>query len=194
MTDEWDHRPSLHGKHVHLEPLGPEHADGLHEAGRDPDIWTWLSLHRPPEPADTRRMVDEILAAPDRISWAQIDAATGKVAGTTSYYELDRKHRGLAIGHTWIGTPWQRTPLNTEAKLLLLRRAFEDLSANRVTWHTDSRNERSRRAIERLGARHEGILRAHRIRKDGTLRDTAVYSVVAAEWPAVREGLAARLD
>lgn len=194
MSDEWNERPVLTGRHVRLEPLSEQHAAGLHEAGRDPAIWTWLSVRQPTDLAGTRRFVAAALDMPGRLAFAQLDAVTGEVAGTTSYYELDPKHRGLCIGHTWIGARWQRTALNTEAKLLLLTRAFEVLGAHRVGWHTDLRNERSQRAIERLGARREGVLRAHRVRPDGTLRDTVVYSVTAPEWPAVRDGLAERLS
>nr|WP_240519398.1 GNAT family protein [Amycolatopsis antarctica] len=183
----------LSGRHVRLEPLGPEHAGGLLAAGGDPAVWTWLSMYPPADLAATEAMIDRALAEDDRLAWAQIDLASGAVAGTTSYYEIDPRHRGLAIGHTWIGAPWQRGPVNTEAKILLLRRAFDALGAARVAWHTDIRNERSQRAIERLGAVREGVLRAHRIRKDGSLRDTVSYSMTAGEWPAAEAALTARL-
>jgi RimJ/RimL family protein N-acetyltransferase len=185
----WFDRPTLIGEHVRLEPLSLDHVEGLHEAGKDPDIWTWLGSHQPKDLDDTRAYVEQALDDPGRLPWAQIDPRTGDVAGTTSYYEVDPEHRGLYIGHTWIGTRWQRTELNTNAKVLLLRRAFDDLGAHRVGWHTDLRNERSQRAIERLGATREGVLRAHRVRPDGTLRDTVVYSVTAAEWPAIEARL-----
>ncbi|UQS27680.1 GNAT family N-acetyltransferase [Amycolatopsis thermalba] len=189
----WHDRPALHGKHVHLEPLGPEHAEGLHEAGRDPEVWRWLSLRQPVTLDATKAMIDDILAEPGRLAWAQVDATTGRVAGTTSYYEIVPRHRALAIGYTWIGRPWQRTALNTEAKLLLLERAFNVLGAQRVTWHTDHRNEQSQRAIERLGASREGVLRAHRIRPDGSRRDTVVYSLLAEEWPTTQRKLLDRV-
>jgi RimJ/RimL family protein N-acetyltransferase len=118
---------------------------------------------------------------------------TGEVTGTTSYYEIDPHNRILSIGHTWIGRGWHRTALNTEAKLLLLRRAFDILSANSVSGEADIRNERSQRAIERLGAKREGVLRAHRIRPDGTLRDTVVYSLTAVEWHGASERVLERL-
>ncbi|RZS41274.1 RimJ/RimL family protein N-acetyltransferase [Herbihabitans rhizosphaerae] len=192
MDARWDQSPTLTGTHVRLEPLTIAHAPGLHEAGKDPDIWTWLSGWQPADLAATERMIAGALATPGRLAMAQLDARTGEVAGTTSYHDVDAKHRSLCIGSTWIGAPWQRTALNTEAKLLLLRNAFEALGANRVAWHTDIRNERSQRAIERLGARREGVLRAHKIRKDGTPRDTVVYSLIAPEWPNARERLSAR--
>ncbi|WP_216213632.1 GNAT family N-acetyltransferase [Amycolatopsis aidingensis] len=192
MSEEWHRHPTLTGDRVRLEPLGTRHAEGLYRAGRDPGIWTWLASRQPASLADTRAQIEHILAQPDRLAWAQLDTRTGRVAGTTSYYRIDPVDRNLLIGHTWIGPPWQRTPLNTEAKLLLLRRAFEVLGAVRVAWETDIRNERSQRAIERLGATREGVLRAHRIRTDGSLRDTVIYSVTAAEWPAVRDQLLSR--
>ncbi|GGP36220.1 GNAT family N-acetyltransferase [Saccharothrix coeruleofusca] len=185
----WYDRPVLTGPPVRLEPLTLRHTEGLLAAGKDPDTWTWLSTRQPTDLPAMRRYVEAALADPARLSWAQVDPATGEVAGTTSYYEIDTKHRGLWIGHTWIGTRWQRTGLNTGAKLLLMTRAFEELGALRVGWHTDVRNQRSQRAIERLGAVREGVLRHHRIRPDGTLRDTVVYSVTAEEWPAVKTRL-----
>jgi len=193
VTEEWNQQPPLRGKHVHLETLAAEHSEGLFKAGSDPAIWTWLSNHQPVDVDGMRAFVARALADPDRLSWVQLDAHTGEVAGTTSYYQRNAQHRILSIGHTWIGKPWRRTALNTESKLLLLRRAFGTLNAGRVSWETDIKNERSQRAIERLGARREGVLRAHRIRPDGSVRDTVVYSVTAAEWPGVARGLEARL-
>ncbi|SFB09683.1 Protein N-acetyltransferase, RimJ/RimL family [Amycolatopsis marina] len=194
VSQNWKLHPTLSGKHVRLEPLSLAHVDGLHDAGRDPEVWTWLSQHQPADVSGTRGQVQAILDQPDRRAWAQIDATTGRVAGTTSYYQLNSHHRNLLIGHTWIGTPWQRTRLNTEAKLLLLEYAFDRLDAVRVGWETDIGNRRSQRAIERLGAVREGVSRAHRIRKDGSLRDTVTYAVTAAEWPAVRDRLTERLQ
>jgi N-acetyltransferase len=192
VTD-WNDHPTLSGDHVRLEPLTVAHAEGLFKAGSDPAVWTWLSSRMPSDVDGMRALVEKNLSDPDRLAWAQIDARTGEVAGTTSYYQRNEQHRILAIGHTWIGKPWQRTRLNTESKLLLLRRAFDDLGVNRVAWETDIRNEQSQRAIARLGAQREGVLRAHRVRPDGTLRDTVVYSVTAAEWRSVETGLVTRL-
>ncbi|WP_433175078.1 GNAT family N-acetyltransferase [Actinoallomurus sp. CA-150999] len=196
MNSAWFERPVLDGRHVRLEPLGPEHAEGLFEAGKDPEVWRWLNVRQPADLDEARRMVENDLAQVargTRLPWVQIDAATGEVAGTTSYYEIEPAHRGLCIGHTWIGARWQRTALNTEAKLLLLERAFNVLGAGRVGWHTHHRNERSQRAIERLGAQREGVLRSHRILPDGSVRDTVCYSMIPAEWPAARDRLRARL-
>jgi RimJ/RimL family protein N-acetyltransferase len=193
VTDAWKHRPTLSGEHVLLEPLAPEHAEGLYEAGSDPAIWTWLAARQPEDVGGMRKLVDSILADGSRLAWAQVEAKTGEVAGTTSFYQIDANHRVLSIGHTWIGKRWQRTPLNSESKLLMLRHAFEVLGANRVSLETDIRNEASQRSNERLGAQREGVLRGHRIRPDGTVRDTVVYSVIAEEWPEISEKLVARL-
>jgi RimJ/RimL family protein N-acetyltransferase len=128
-----------------------------------------------------------------RVPYVQKSTATGEVVGTTSYYSIDPEHRSIAIGYTMLGRPWWRTPFNTEAKLLLMRRAFDGLRAARVEWHTDVRNERSQRAIERLGAVREGVLRRHRRRPDGSWRDTVLYSMTEEEWPVARDRLTARL-
>ena len=192
VTTDWFDRPVLTGQHVRLEPLTEEHAAGLLEAGKDPAVWTWLGILRPTNLPEAQAMVAKTLADPSRRAWVQIDAKTGEVAGTTSYYEIDPVHRGVYIGRTWIGSRWQRTGLNTDAKLMLMSRAFDVLGAHRVGWHTDMLNAKSRAAITRLGATFEGALRSHRIRPDGTLRDTAVHSVTAPEWPSVREGLTSR--
>jgi RimJ/RimL family protein N-acetyltransferase len=192
LVSDWNTHPILSGEHVRLEPLAPEHAKGLFEAGADPGIWAWLSLRQPADVPAAERMVEQALADPDRRPWAQIDVASGRVAGTTSYYQVVEKHRILSIGHTWLGAHWQRTGLNTESKLLLLTHAFEMLGAQRVSWETDIRNLRSQRAIERLGALREGVLRAHRIRPDGSSRDTVTYSMLAPEWPAAKARLTER--
>lgn len=196
MSDAWFERPVLTGRYVRLEPLSREHTAGLFEASKDPDVWTWLNERQPATVDDMGALVDKALAECERgarLPWAQIDAATGEVAGTTSYYEIAPSHRGLCVGSTWIGGRWQRTGINTEAKLLLMGRAFDDLGAIRVGWHTHVRNERSRAAIERLGASFEGVHRKHRIRPDGSIRDTATYGMTDDEWPAAAEALRARL-
>ncbi|MET9512762.1 GNAT family protein [Streptomyces flavidovirens] len=197
MNSAWFDRPSLAGRYVRLEPLTTDHAEGLFEALKDPSVWTWLSKKQPADAAGMRTIIEGLLAKQERgdsVAFAQIDVATGEVAGSTSYYEIEPTDRGIAIGSTWLGSRFQRTGVNTEAKLLLLGRAFDDLGARRVTWHTDHRNERSQRAIERLGAQREGVLRCHRTRPDGTMRDTVVYSMLADEWPAARDALRARLE
>jgi RimJ/RimL family protein N-acetyltransferase len=196
MSDAWFERPVLTGRYVRLEPLSREHTAGLFEASKDPDVWAWLNEPQPATVGEMGVLVDKALAECERrarLPWVQIDAATGEVAGTTSYYEIAPKHRGLCIGSTWLGARWHRTGINTEAKLLLMGRAFDDLGAIRVGWHTHVRNTRSRAAIERLGASFEGVHRKHRIRPDGSIRDTAVYGMTDDEWPAAAESLRARL-
>jgi RimJ/RimL family protein N-acetyltransferase len=139
-------------------------------------------------------IVADALADPARVPFLQRETATGKIIGTTSYYGMNEVSRSTAIGHTMIGRAWWRTGVNTESKLMLLRHAFDALGALRVEWHTDIRNERSQNAIARLGAQREGIMRAHRRRADGSQRDTVLYSMIADEWPAARDRLAAALE
>jgi RimJ/RimL family protein N-acetyltransferase len=122
-----------------------------------------------------------------------VEQATGRAVGITTYRDIDERHRTLEVGGTWLGRPWWRTAINTEAKLLILGHAFEVLAANRVAIKTDIRNERSQAAIARLGAKREGVLRHQYIRPDGSLRDTVIYSVIPEEWPAVRAYLRERL-
>jgi uncharacterized protein len=188
---------TLRGKHVVLEPLSLSHVDGLFEAlGGDEEVWRYLNIPR----ADTREQMELVVAkalewqaAGWRVPFAQIDAQTGEVLGTTSYFP-EPALECVEIGATYLARKAWRTAINTEAKFLLMERAFEVLAAVRVSWQTDVRNERSQRAIERLGAVREGVLRANRRRADGTPRDSVVYSMVAAEWPSARSALRAKLD
>jgi RimJ/RimL family protein N-acetyltransferase len=199
-VDDWYTLPVLTGRLIRLEPLAIEHAPGYLAAagtGADADeVFRWLSVGAPRSLEDAHRQVAGALAARARgvrLPYAQVEAGTGRFAGTTSFYEVDPACRAIAIGHTWLGRPWWRTGHNTEAKLLLLTHAFDTLGAARVVWHTDIRNERSQRAIERLGAAREGVLRKHRIRPDGSWRDTVQYAMTDDDWPAVRDRLSARL-
>jgi RimJ/RimL family protein N-acetyltransferase/nitroimidazol reductase NimA-like FMN-containing flavoprotein (pyridoxamine 5'-phosphate oxidase superfamily) len=192
----WLTAPTLRGEHVLLEPLDMSHVDDLYAALADDEVWTHLLQRRPGSVADMARFVSEALRMADegaRVPLVQRCARTGAVIGTTSYYAIDEANRSIGIGWTILARPWWRTGVNTEAKLLLLRRAFDDLGAVRVEWHTDVRNERSQAAIERLGAVREGILRRQKRREDGTWRDTVLYSMTDAEWPAARDRLTARL-
>ncbi|MGC4821092.1 bifunctional pyridoxamine 5'-phosphate oxidase family protein/GNAT family N-acetyltransferase [Micromonospora sp. DT63] len=192
----WHDPVPLRGEHVLLEPLDLAHADDLHSATADDDVWRHLSVTRPTAPAGTADVVAAALAAQqrgERAPWVQRCARTGAVVGTTSYYEIDPERRSVAIGHTFLGRPWWRTGINTEAKLLLLGRAFDDLGAVRVAWHTDIRNARSQTAIERLGATREGVLRMHRQRPDGSWRDTVQYAMTVDEWPNAQATLRKRL-
>lgn len=194
--DPWRTAETLTGEHIRLEPLGPQHIDGLLAAGEDEEVWRWSTAHQPRSRREMIQHVSDILHAVstgERVAWAQIDQRTGEVAGTTSYYEIVPGSKAVAIGHTWLGRRWWRGPYNTESKLLLLGRAFDDLGAIRVTWHVDIRNERSQAAVTRIGGVREGVLRRHRIRPDGSLRDTVIFSMTDAEWPAARDRLTQRL-
>ncbi len=194
MSDIWSDHPSLEGARVRLDPLTIAHAPRLLEAADDPDeIFRWsAAVIR--TPADAESFVRSAVDDPDRQPYAVIDKDTGAVVGSTSYYLLEPEHRKLTIGHTWLATSAQRTHVNTEAKLLLLRHAFDDLRAVRVEWHTDEFNNRSREALARLGARHEGLLRKHRRRRDGSWRTTALFSMTDDEWPVARARLEARAN
>ncbi|MGD0265755.1 MAG: GNAT family N-acetyltransferase [Candidatus Methylomirabilota bacterium] len=199
MTRQFDPKPvTLEGSHVRLEPLARRHAEDLFEVGQDETIWPYMS--RPPLKSveDARAWIDqalEVTATDTQIPFAIIERASGKAIGSTRYMDIRRNDRGLEIGWTWIGTAFQRTAMNTECKYLLLRHAFEDLGAVRVQLKTDLRNARSQRAIERLGAVREGVLRKHMVQWDGFIRDTVYYSVIESEWPGVKrrlEGLLGR--
>ncbi|MEV6811864.1 bifunctional pyridoxamine 5'-phosphate oxidase family protein/GNAT family N-acetyltransferase [Micromonospora sp. NPDC051296] len=188
----WHAPAALGGTHVRLEPLDLSHAGELYAATADPEVWRHLSRPLPTGPTELREVIADALAEQhrgERVAWVQRCAVTGAVVGSTSYYEIDPERRSVAIGHTFLGRPWWRTGINTEAKLLLLTRAFEELGAVRVVWHTDIRNERSQRAIERLGATREGVLRRHRLRPDGSWRDTVQYSMTVDEWPNAQASL-----
>ncbi|MEV1330481.1 bifunctional pyridoxamine 5'-phosphate oxidase family protein/GNAT family N-acetyltransferase [Micromonospora costi] len=192
----WLEPAVLRGEHVVLEPLDLAHTDELHTGTADPEVWRHLGTPLPADAAGTAAVVQEALAAHhrgERVPWVQRCAVTGAVVGSTSYYEVDPQRRSVAIGHTFLGRPWWRTGINTEAKLLLLGRAFDELGAVRVVWHTDIRNERSQRAIERLGATREGVLRKHRLRPDGSWRDTVQYAMTVDEWPNAQVTLRERL-
>lgn len=194
---DWYTSVPLSGSHVRLEPTTLEHADGL-LAAADDEVFEHLTGKRPRDLSDAERLVASMLdaqAARSRVCWTQVDVrscsdgAAGVVAGTTSYYEIDPETRSVAIGYTWLGRAWWRTAINTEAKLLLLGRAFDDLGAVRVVWHTDIRNTRSQAAIARLGAEREGVLRKHKRRADGSWRDTVQFSLTDDDWPAARKQL-----
>lgn len=184
-------RPApLRAGDVALVPLGPEHAAGLAAAADEEELWrlriTWV-----PRPDEAEEYVGTALATPDRVPFAVLEA--DRVVGTTSYHDVLPGPRRVEIGHTWYAASRQRTALNTRCKLLLLEHAFDVAGCRTVGWRTDGENERSQRAIERLGARRDGLLRGHALRRDGSVRDTAFYSMVAEEWPPARAALEARL-
>jgi len=176
---------------VRLVPLGPEHEEGLKLAAADGQLWN-LRVTSVPEPAQTRTYVETALqgrAAGHRFAFAVLDSASGEVIGCSSYHDIVPAVDRLEIGWTWYAASRQRSAVNTTAKLLLMQHAFETLGAQLVGWRTDNYNFASQRAIERLGARKDGVLRHHALRRDGTVRDTVMYSLAAGEWPEVRAHL-----
>ena len=177
---------------MRLEPLAPRHAEDLFAAGNDEAIWTYMPRPVLKSVEDTLGWIKEsqaVAASGTQIPFAIIYRASGKAIGSTRYLDIRREHRGLEIGWTWVGTAYLRTPVNTECKSLLLTHAFEGLGAVRVQLKTDLRNERSQRAIERIGAVREGVLRKHMVRWDGFIRDTIYYSILDSEWPDVKRRL-----
>lgn len=184
--------PVLVGGHVRLRAIVADDAAGVLDAADDDAIFRWLAIDRPTTLAEAQALVDQYLARPELVMWAQVTPAD-ELAGVTTFYDIDPARRTVAIGHTWIGTRFWRTGLNVESKLLLLSRAFDDLGCVRVVWHTDIRNERSQAAIARLGAQREGVMRKHVLRQDGSWRDTVMFSMTDDEWPQARAALEARL-
>jgi RimJ/RimL family protein N-acetyltransferase len=186
----------LAGRHVRLEPLERRHLPALLEAARDPATFQYFVTPPLGEESEMTKWMDQILkgqAAGTDVGWATVRISDGRVVGATTYLDIRRANRGLEIGNTWIAPEAQRTAVNTEAKYLQLRHAFEDLGAWRVQLKTDERNARSRAAIARLGASFEGILRKYQVRYDGFIRNTAMFGIIAEEWPAVKAGLEAKL-
>lgn len=194
VASGWQAAPTLHGRHVVIEPLDHAHTAGLFAALDDAEVWTHLTVARPGSAGEMAAIIDAAIKDPTRMPFVQKDPATGEVLGSTSYYAIEEARRSIAIGHTMLGRPHWRTAINTESKLLLMAHAFGTLDALRLEWHTDIRNERSQQAIARLGAQREGVLRAHRQRPDGSWRDTVCFAMLADEWPAARERLTAALE
>ncbi len=187
---------SLHGQQVSLVPLSQSHHDELVEAVKDGELWT-LWYTSVPTPDRLRAEIErrlELQAKGSMIPFAVIEKSTNTAVGMTTYMHIDAVHRRVEIGSTWYRQRVQRSALNTECKLLLLTHAFEQLKCIAVEFRTHFLNRQSRAAIERLGARLDGILRQHMIQPNGTLRDTCVYSVLDREWPAVKANLVHRLD
>ncbi|MFT4226005.1 GNAT family N-acetyltransferase [Micropruina sp.] len=191
MNQSWVEPVSLAGWGVRLVPLELGHAAGLADAAADGELWT-LRVTSAPEPGQETGYIAEALATPDRVPFAVLDEA-GRVLGSTSYHDIAPEVHRLEIGYTWYRRSVQRTHVNTACKLLLLGHAFETLDAGVVGWRTDNENFASQRAIERLGARKDGELRHHKLRRDGSIRNTVMYSMLADEWPPVKERLTARL-
>jgi RimJ/RimL family protein N-acetyltransferase len=191
----WIAPTSLSGQHVQLVPLSQQHQDDLVEAVRDGELWNlWYTAIPTPEGMDaeiTRRL--SLQAQGSMCPFAVIDPSTGRAVGMTTYMNIDAANRRVEIGSTWYRQSVQRTPLNTEAKRMLLAHAFEQLNCIAVEFRTHFFNQQSRRAIERLGAKLDGVLRSHQINQHplavGALRDSCVYSIIASEWPSVKTHL-----
>ena len=188
------HKPepvTLSSATLRLEPLAADHVAGLEAAARDGELWQ-LRVTSVPAPGEAAAYVATALKGRDdghMLPFAVVDVASGRVIGTSRYHDIVPAVERLEIGYTWYGRSWQRTHVNTTAKLLLMQHAFETLGARLVGWRTDNYNFASQRAIERLGAKKDGVLRHHALRRDGTVRDTVMYSLAAGEWPEVKAHL-----
>ncbi|MEQ9464604.1 MAG: GNAT family protein [Haliea sp.] len=180
----------LRGTLVRLEPLSQGHAQGLFNRGRHVPDWEYMPRSCFIDLADTRQWIDEALAAPDQVPWAIVENAKNKIVGSTRYLNIRPEHRSLEIGWTWLGQEWQRTGVNTEVKTLLLANAFERLHCLRVEFKVDARNLRSQRALERIGAIREGVLRKHMVVQGDFSRDSVYFSVIDTEWADVKRRLA----
>jgi N-acetyltransferase len=184
----------LTGAHVRLEPLTRGHLPDLFAAGGNDDaVWQWQGGPTPRTEEELGAKLDAVLAEDSYVKFAVILLATGRAIGWTTYLDISVIDERLEIGWTWYGSAYWRSAVNTESKLLLLTHAFEDLGMGRVQWKTDHMNTRSQNAIARLGAQREGVLRRHRLRPDGTWRDSVYFSMLKDEWPAAKERLGERL-
>jgi N-acetyltransferase len=186
---------TLEGSHVRLEPLSEAHHEALCAVGLDPDLWTLI----PVRVLDREQMMKFIrgqLSEQEKgtsIPFATVERASGTVVGATRFMNIDAPNKRVEIGSTWIAKPWQRTAINTEAKYLMMRHAFETLGCNRVEWKTDALNTQSRNAILRLGAQQEGIFRHHIVTWSGRLRDSVYFSMIAEEWPEAKARLETKI-
>jgi RimJ/RimL family protein N-acetyltransferase len=182
---------TLRDRGVRLEPLALSHEEGLRSAAADGELWK-LRITSVPEPQDTRAYIEAALKMREdgnRFAFAVVDDATGKVLGSTSYHDIVPAVKRVEIGWTWYRKSVQRTHVNTTAKLLMMGHAFDTLGCHVVGWRTDNYNFASQRAIERLGAKKDGVLRGHALRRDGTIRDTVMYSMRSGEWPEAKAQL-----
>jgi len=195
LVERWT-TPTLEGRIVRLEPLAPRHADDLYEASRDPRIWRWLPIVQPLTREEWQRWLEGALERTDaglELAFATVLQETGTAVGSTRYLALRPEHRSLEIGWTWLAPSAWGTGANTDAKLLQLEHAFEVLGCRRVEFKTDALNERARPALAGLPAQFEGIHRKHMLVRGGENRDSAWYSIVDDEWPAVRDQLRSRV-
>ena len=187
---------TLSARGITLVPLDASHETGLRAAAADGELWN-IRVTSVPEPEQTRKYIDDALqmrADGNRFAFAVLEDATGAVLGTTSYHDILPAVKRVEIGYTWYAQRCQRTHVNTTCKLLMLQHAFDTLSCKVVGWRTDNFNFASQRAIERLGAKKDGVIRGHAMRRDGTIRDTVMYSLAAGEWPEVKAQLLYLLD
>ncbi|GGY61024.1 GNAT family N-acetyltransferase [Marinobacter zhanjiangensis] len=189
-------QPVLEGQHVRLEPLSEDHVDGLFEIGQRQDDWAYMPTGAFTSRSEAQQWVQQALDFARKelhYTYVLVEPSTGALMGSTRYLNIRARDHVLEIGYTWLGRDYQRTAVNTEAKYLLLRHAFEVLGAFRVELKTDARNQRSQKAIERLGAQKEGVLRRHMVVQDGFVRDSVMYGITDLDWPDVRDGLLKKL-
>jgi RimJ/RimL family protein N-acetyltransferase len=187
---------TLTARGITLLPLSLDHEDGLRAAAADGELWN-IRVTSVPEPDKTRQYIQDALAMRDaghRFAFCVIESATGKVLGSSSYHDILPAVKRVEIGYTWYAKSVQRSHVNSTCKLLLMTHAFETLDCNVVGWRTDNFNFASQAAIERLGAKKDGVIRGHALRRDGTIRDTVMYSLRAGEWPEVKAHLLYLLD
>jgi hypothetical protein len=184
---------TLQARNICLLPLGLEHEEGLRAAASDGQLWK-LRVTSVPEPHEVQAYIETALRTDNRFAFAVLDATTGQVLGSSSYHDILAAVKRVEIGYTWYAARCQRTHINSTCKLLLMTHAFETLGCNVVGWRTDNFNFSSQQAIERLGAQKDGVIRGHAMRRDGTIRDTVIYSMRAGEWPEAKAQLLYRLD
>jgi N-acetyltransferase len=183
----------LEARNLRLLPLSLEHEQGIQAAACDGELWK-LRVTSVPEPHEAKAYIETALKTDNRFAFAVMDATNGQVLGTTSYHDIVPAVKRVEIGYTWYAARCQRTHVNSTAKLLLMTHAFETLGCNVVGWRTDNFNFASQAAIERLGAQKDGVIRGHFMRRDGTIRDTVMYSMRAGEWPEAKAQLLYQLD
>ena len=187
---------TLSARGITLVPLALEHETGLRAAAADGELWN-IRVTSVPEPENTRKYIEDALSmreAGNRFAFAVTDQGTGKVLGSSSYHDILPAVKRIEIGYTWYAKSVQRSHVNTTCKLMLLAHAFETLGCHVVGWRTDNFNFASQAAIERLGAKKDGVIRGHALRRDGTIRDTVMYSLRSGEWPEVKAQLLHQLD
>ncbi len=184
---------TLQARNIRLLPLSLEHEEGLRAAASDGQLWK-LRVTSVPEPHEVRAYIETALRTDNRFAFAVLDASNGQLLGSSSYHDILPAVKRVEIGYTWYAARYQRTHINSTCKLLLMTHAFETLGCNVVGWRTDNFNFASQHAIERLGAQKDGVIRGHAMRRDGTIRDTVMYSMRAGEWPEAKAQLLYQLD